>query len=196
MEKGLQPRVLKKTNQFISFKFGNVQMFDIMNFIDGATTLDSFLKAYECSETKGFFLYEWFDCPSKLDNEQLPSYTDFFSRLRNQNLLEALNKKFKNLLLNGYTKKDALREMEICSAPPTGTENYSHLQDVWESQNMRMFKDLLRWYKNKDVIPSLDAVQKMMKFHHYCGIGMLKLGCTLPNIANMSTLFDKILPIH
>ena len=47
-------------------------MLDIMNFIGGARTLDSILKAYEPSETKRFFPYEWFDCPSKLDNEQLP----------------------------------------------------------------------------------------------------------------------------
>ena len=63
--------------------------------------LDSFLKAYESSETKGFFHYEWFDCASKFNNEQLPSYTDFFSKLRNQNPLEADYKKFENLILNG-----------------------------------------------------------------------------------------------
>ena len=42
IEKGLQPRVIKKTNQFISFKFGNVQMLDIMKFIGGSTTLNFF----------------------------------------------------------------------------------------------------------------------------------------------------------
>ena len=176
---------LKKTNQFISFNFGNVQMLDFMNFIGGATTLDSFSKAYESSETKGFFPYEWFDCATKLDNEHLPSYTDFFSKLRNQNPLEADYKKFENLLLNGCTEKDALREMKICSVPPTGKENYSHLQAVWESQNMRTIKDFLKWYNNKDVVPTLEAVQKMMKFYHDRGIDMLKLGCTLPNLANI-----------
>ena len=59
-------------------------MLDIMNFSGGATTLYSFLKTYESLETEGFFPYEWFDCASKLNNEQLPSYTDFFSKLRNQ----------------------------------------------------------------------------------------------------------------
>ena len=75
--------------------------------------------------------------------------------------------------------------MKICSAPPTGQENYSHLQAVWKSQNMRTFKDFLKWYNNKDVVPTLEAVQKMMKFYHDCGIDMLKLGCTLPNLANI-----------
>ena len=53
-EKNLEPRVVKKTNQFISLKFGNVHLLDILNFVGGATTLDSFLKAYEISETKRF----------------------------------------------------------------------------------------------------------------------------------------------
>ena len=73
--------------------------------------------------------------------------------------------------------------MRTCSVPPTGKENYSHLQAVWESQNLRTFKDFLKWYNNKDVVPTLEAVQKMMKFYHDRGINMLKLGCTLPNLA-------------
>ena len=51
-EKNLEPRVMKKTNQFIALKFGNVQLLGILNFFSGATTLDYFLKAYEASETK------------------------------------------------------------------------------------------------------------------------------------------------
>ena len=48
-------RTIKKTKQFISFKFGDIQLLDIMNLLGGGTNLDSFLKAYKTSETKGFF---------------------------------------------------------------------------------------------------------------------------------------------
>ena len=41
----MEPSVMKKANQFVSFKFGDVQLLDIMNFRSGATSLDSFLKA-------------------------------------------------------------------------------------------------------------------------------------------------------
>ena len=51
-ERNIEPTVIKKANQFISFKFGDIQLLDIMNFLGGATTLDSFLKAYKTSETK------------------------------------------------------------------------------------------------------------------------------------------------
>ena len=48
---------------------------------------------------------------------------------------------------------------------------------------MRTFKDLLRWYHNKDVVPTVEAMEKMVDFYHK-KIDMLKLGCTLPKLAN------------
>ena len=57
------------------------------------------------------------------------------------------------------------------------------LQSVWENQNMQQFSDYLKWYNNKDVVPTLEAMQIMIEFYHNKGIDMLKLGCTLPNLA-------------
>ena len=54
-ERNIEHTVIKKANQFISFKLGDIQLLDIMNFLGGATSLDSFLKAYKTSETKRFF---------------------------------------------------------------------------------------------------------------------------------------------
>ena len=51
-EKEIEPSVIKKANDFVSFKVGDVQLLDIMKFLGGATTLDSFLKAYKASEMK------------------------------------------------------------------------------------------------------------------------------------------------
>ena len=67
-----EPTVTKKANQFISFKFGDIQLLDIMNCLGGATSIDSFLKAYKTSETKVFFPYEWFDHPDKMHKPELP----------------------------------------------------------------------------------------------------------------------------
>ena len=50
---------------------------------------------------------------------------------------------------------------------------------------MSSFKDFLRWYNNKDVVPTLEAMQKMIAFYHEKDIDMLKLRCTLPNLANI-----------
>ena len=38
-EREIELTVIKKANQYISFKFGNVQFLDIMNFLGGATRL-------------------------------------------------------------------------------------------------------------------------------------------------------------
>ena len=68
--------------------------------------------------------------------------------------------------------------------PPTGAENYSYLQSVWVSEGLKSFKDFFMWYNNKDVVPTLKAMQKMIEIYHQKEIDMLKLGCTLPNLAN------------
>ena len=57
-ERDIEPTVIKKANQFLSFKFGDIQLLVILNFLGGATSLDSFLKAHKTSETKRFFPYE------------------------------------------------------------------------------------------------------------------------------------------
>ena len=50
---------------------------------------------------------------------------------------------------------------------------------------MSTFRDFVKWYNNNDVVPTLEAMQKMMEFYHNKGIDMLKFGCTLPNLANI-----------
>ena len=63
---------------------------------------------------------------------------------------------------------------------------------------MCIFKDFLRWYNNKDVVPTLEAMQKMLAYYHKKGIDMLKLGCTLPNLANIcpQVYQRQNLPVH
>ena len=53
---------------------------------------------------------------------------------------------------------------------------------------MTTFQDFARWYNNKDVVPTLEAMQKIMKFYRNKGIDMLKLGGRLPNLANICLL--------
>ena len=182
-ERGIEPTVIKKANQFVSFKFGDIQLLHIMNFLGGATSVDSFLKAYKTKQTKGFFPYEWFDCPDKMNNKELPPCDSFFSILRNSNPLKKDYNDFQNLVNSGLTTEEAVAKLRLDRIPPTGTEHYSYLQSVWENNNMQYFSDFLKWYNNKDVAPTLEAMQKMIEFYHNKGIDMLKLGCTLPNLA-------------
>ena len=184
-ERNMEPTVIKKANQFVSFKFGDVQLLDIRNFLGGATSLESFLKAYKTAETKGFFPYEWFDCTQKMNNSELPPYDAFLSTLRNVNPLEKDYSDYQNLLSRGLKTEEAPSKMKLSKPPPSGEENYQYLLDIWNHEKMCTFKDFLRWYNNKDVVPTLEAMQKMLAFYHKKGIDMSKLGCTLPNLANI-----------
>ena len=177
--------VIKKANDFISFQFGDVQFLDIMKFLGGATTLDSFLKAYKASETKGFFPSEWFDNPGKLDFPELPPYEAFFSKLRNNNPLDKDFIDYEKLRKNGFDDQQALKKLQIKTVPSSGLDNYNYLQETWKKNGMSVFKDFLKWYNNKDVVPTLEAMQKLIQFYHNKGIDMLKLECTLPNLANI-----------
>ena len=119
-ERNMEPTEIKKANQFVSFKFGDVQLLDIMNFLGGATSFDSFLKAYKTAETKGFFPYEWFDCPQKMNNSELPPYDAFFSKLRNVNPLEKDYSDYQKLLSSGLKTEEALSKMKLSKPPPSG----------------------------------------------------------------------------
>ena len=184
-ERDIEPTVIKEANQFISFKFGDVQLLDIMNFHGGATSLDSFLKSYKTSETKTLFPYEWFDHPDKMQKTELPPYDAFYSKLRSCNPLEAEYTDYVNLLKSGLSMEQAVVKLKLFKSPPMGIRDYQYLQQIWKQEQMSSFKDFLRWYNNKDVVPILKAMQKLIAFYHDRKIDMLKLGCTSPNLPNI-----------
>ena len=184
-ERDIEPTVIKKANQFISFKFGDVQLLDIMNFLGGATILDSFLKAYKTSEKRGFLSYEWFDHPEKMHDTEHTSYDAFCSKLRSCNPLEAKHMDYVNLLKIGLTTEQTVVKLKHSKPLHTGIEKYQYLQQLWKREQMSSFKDFMRWYNNQEVALTLEALQKMFSFHHDKHIDMLKLGCTLQNQANI-----------
>ena len=89
------------------------------------------------------------------------------------------------MLKSELTTEQAVVKLKLSKPPPTGIENYQYLQQIWKQEQMSSFKDFLRWYNNKDVVPTLEAMQKRIAFYHDKDINMLKLGCTLPNLANI-----------
>ena len=159
-ERDIEPNVIRKASEFISFTFGEIQLLDIMNFLGGATRLDSFLKAYKTSETKRFFPYGWFDNPDKMQNTELPPKDAFYSKLRSCNSLEAEHTDYVNLLKSGLATEQAVVKSNFSKPPPTGIEIYQYLQQIWKQEQMSSFKDFLRWYNNTDVVPPLEAMQK------------------------------------
>ena len=118
-------------------------------------------------------------------NPELPPYDSFYSKLRSCNPLEIEYMDYVNLLKSGLTPEQAVIKLKLSKPPPIELKNYHYLQQILKQEQMSSFKDFLRWYNNKDVVPIFEAMRKKIAFHHDKDIDMLKLGCTLPNLANI-----------
>ena len=137
----------------------------------------------------------WFDCPEKMNDTKLPPYNYFFSILRNSNPLEKDYNDFQYLVNSGLTTEQPASKLRTDRIPLIGAEKYSYLQSVCKNTNMHCFLDFLKWYKNKDVVPTLEAMQKMIEFYHNKGIDMLKLGYAKRFTGLFNKLTENVLTI-
>ena len=80
---------------------------------------------------------------------------------------------------------DVLRELGLKEKPLSGKDIYALHEELWRMEKMKTFRDFLCWHNNKDVVPTLQETKKMMKLNNDQKIDILKLGCTLPNLANI-----------
>ena len=147
--------------------------------------LTRFLKLIKHQRLKVFHPCEWFDSPQKMNISELPPYDAFFSKHRNVNPLEKDHSDYQKLLSCGLKTEEALSKMKLSKPPPSREENYQYLLEIWNHEKMCTFKDFLRWYNNKHFVPTLEAMQKMLASYHKKRIDRLKLGYTLPNLANI-----------
>ena len=99
---------------------------------------------YKTSETKGFFPYEWFEHPDKMQNTELPPYVVFYSKVRSCNPLEADYTDYVNLLKSGLATEQAVVKLKLSKPPHTGIANYQNLQKIWKQEQMSSFTDFLR----------------------------------------------------
>ena len=112
-------------------------------------------------------------------------YDAFYCNLRSCNPLEAEYTDYVNLLKSGLTTEQAVIKLISWKPPPSGIDNYQYLQQIWKQEQMSSFKDFMRCYDNEGVVPTLEAMQKMITLYHDKDIDMLKLCCTLPNLTNI-----------
>ena len=136
----------------------------IMNSPGGATSLASFFKSYKISETKGFFLYKWFDYPDKMQNTERPPKDAFCGKFRSCNLLQTKYTDYVCLLKSGLTTEKAVVEVKLSKPPPTGIENFHYLQQIWKQKQMNSLMEFMRWYNNKDIVPTSETMQETIAF--------------------------------
>ena len=61
-------------------------------------------------------------------------------------------------------------------------EQYKFCQKVWKEKGLRTGRDFLVWYNNFDVVPFLDAVDKMANFYLERGMDMFKCAISVLDI--------------
>ena len=147
-----------------------------MNFLGGATSLDSCSKAYKTSETKRFSPTNGLITLTKCRIQNFPHMTPFTVNFVAVTILKPKHTDCVNLLKSGLTTEQAVIKLKLSKPPPTGIENYHYFQQIWKQEQMSSFKDFLRWYSKKDVVPTLEAMQKMIAFYHDKDIDRLELG--------------------
>ena len=84
---------------------------------------------------------------------------------------------------SGKEEVDVLREMGLKSKPLYRKMNYGLLEELWKIEKKKTFLDFVRLFNKKNVVPILQAMNKITKFCHDQKGDMLQLGCTLPNLA-------------
>ena len=152
-----EPIVIKEANQFVSLKFGDVQLLDLLKFLGGDTSFHSFLKVFKNPETEAYFPYEWSVSPEKLTNTQLLPYEAFFRKLSNKCSPERLSRLSKfNWWGYDIHSNEALSKLKLNQPTATGQENYQFLISVWKHEKMCTFKEILRWYYNKDLLGKIN----------------------------------------
>ena len=155
--------VIKRNNAYLVFAENFLRIMDISNYIAPGCSYRRFLQAYNVSESKSFYPYEWFDRPSKLLQTHLPDYANFYSSLLKCNVSEA----------DGAD----------------GKVNYARLQEIWESEKMETMEDFLIHYNNLDVGPMVTAIGRLQKFYFERALDVFKISISLPGIARRM-LFD------
>ena len=83
------------------------------------------------------------------------------------------------------TAEQAVAKLKLSRTPSTWVDNNQNLQKIWKQELMSPFKDILHRYNNKDGVQFLEGTQKLITFYHNKSTDMLKLGWTLPNLANI-----------
>ena len=73
--------VIRKNNSYMALGTKRLKYLDLTNYLAANTSLSAFYKAYNVTNPKGFFAYEWFDSLEKLNYPSLPAREQFYSTL-------------------------------------------------------------------------------------------------------------------
>ena len=164
---------------------------DILQFLAPGYNLKSFLKAFDVTEQKGFFPYDYFTHADQPDETTLPPYETFYSIIKHCNVLEEEYAAFQKLLDQGKSGQEVLQSLRLPAKPKPGPENYQWLQQLWSENQWSTFADFLKWYNDLDVTPMIQAIENMNEFYKNIRIDFIHQAISIPSVA-MRVCFNSI----
>ena len=162
--------VIKKDSGYLTILTPEFRWLDVSMFLAPGYSLKKFYDVYGVkvqNQGKSFFPYEKLTGFEYLKCMTFPSYDDFYSTLKNQNVLESE--------CNG-------NEME---RRKVGERNYNDLKLLWEERKMTCVRDLLEYYSNMDVLPMVSAILEMKKFYQERDFDIFKIAFSVSGIARI-----------
>ena len=81
--------LVKQNNQFKCIATPTLKFLDICSYLAPGCSYAKYLSAFEVTEQKGFWPYEYIDSVERLQETELPPHSAFFSSLKNSNISEA-----------------------------------------------------------------------------------------------------------
>ena len=135
---------IKRVNKLQCIQTNEFRFLDIINFIAPGFNYDKYLKAFGCSQQKGFFPYEYIDCLDRLAETQLPPHSSFYSSLKDSNISVEDYKYCKAVWAkeNMKTLADFLRWYSFLDVQPfiEAIKKQSH---IYKLKNIDMLKDAI-----------------------------------------------------
>ena len=134
--------VIKRNNNHMCLKTQHLKFFDITNYLAPGFSYEQFLKAYECTQTKGYFPHEWVDTLEKMNFPSLPPKQAFHSTLSGTNISEEQHEYCK-LIWNEKSMTrfcDFLIWYNNLDVEPF-LEAIEKMRNFWQERKIDIFKD-------------------------------------------------------
>ena len=143
-QKDKEAFVVKRNNSYVCIALQSFKFLDVSQYLAPGVSYEAFLKAYDCSQCKGYFPYEWFDSVEKLNHTSLPDHSDFFSSLKQTNISEEAyafcQKVWENQKMTTF--KDFLKWYNILDVEPF-VEAVEKMRNFFEEYGVDLFKETL-----------------------------------------------------
>ena len=159
------------------------------NYLPPGTSYDSFLVTFQVPVRKSFFPYEYFTSLDVLNDTSLPPKEEFYSTLKRCNVLENETRiKYKKLInADQKTTEEALKILGSSAIPKSSIDDkYRQLLEIWTINNMKTFRDFLKYYSELDVGPFVQGIADFKKYFLHKHVDVFKDNVSVPGIARQN----------